>query len=139
MLPQNHVYSIALAAMAGNEAACHFKFQALPEFFVNFEEKARYDPSFRAITLPGLGLVDRPYDTDIIAGSGKSQGNDGKPWERFRVYVEHLNRQDPGSTIYKVLYLTRHGLGYHNAFASKAGIDAWNVGHFRLWNAPYSC
>lgn len=122
--------------MAGNETSCHFEFQALPGFFVNFTEKAQQDPFFQARTLPGLGLLDRPYETDNITRSDKSQENFRKPWERFRVYVEHLNGQYPGSTIYKVLYITRHGLGYHNVFESRVGRDAWNVSHFCLFIAP---
>ncbi|RFU35071.1 hypothetical protein B7463_g1270, partial [Scytalidium lignicola] len=109
------------ATMISIKTARHFKFQSVPGSFFDFTENAQRNPSFRAITLPGLGLIHRQYETDnLIRGPQKST------WERFAFYVEHLNTQNPGSTIYKVLYLTRHGLGYHNAFETKVGKTAWN-------------
>ncbi|KAF2100198.1 putative phosphoglycerate mutase [Rhizodiscina lignyota] len=112
--------------MAANEATCHFKFQALPQFFKNYSEKAQKDSSFRATTLPGLGLIDRPYNTDGKSKKEiKHKDMDGQPWKRFKAYVENLNKQDP-DTSYKVLYITRHGFGYHNAFMSKVSSESWN-------------
>ncbi|KAN0066845.1 putative phosphoglycerate mutase [Elaphomyces granulatus] len=109
--------------MAGIDAAYHFKFQAVPGFFVDFTENGA---SFRATTLPRLGLIERSYETDGIAMEIDGTGNDKMPWERFRDYVDHLNGQNAASTTYKVLYITRHGLGYHNSFESKVGRDMWN-------------
>lgn len=128
MLPQNQVCALVFAAMASRDAACHFKFQAVPGFFVDFSEKSRHDPSFRATTLPRLGLIERDYEIDGIVKAMNGTENDKMPWERFRDYVDYLNGQDAASTTYKVLYITRHGLGYHNSFESKVGSDAWNVG-----------
>jgi hypothetical protein len=139
MLLQNQVCSLLFAAMAGRDVACHFKFQALPGFFVDFAEEARHSASFRATTLPRLGLIERSYETDGIIETVGSVGNDKKPWERFRDYVDHLNNQNTASTTYKVLYITRHGLGYHNIFESKVGRDAWNVGNISLFVIFRSC
>lgn len=117
--------------MASKDALCSFKFQAVPNFFVDYTEMVRQSPSFRATTLPGLGLTEQNYDTDGTAKANHSPGNDKKHWERFRDYIEYLNGQTPASTMYKVLYITRHGLGYHNVFESEVGRDMWNVGnHF---------
>lgn len=133
MVPQNQVCPLLFAAMAGRDAACHFKFQAKPGFFVDFTEETRHGASFRATTLPGLGLIERHYETDGIAKAIDGAGNDKMPWERFRDYVDHLNGQNAASTTYKVLYITRHGLGYHNSFESKVGRDAWNVCYISLF------
>lgn len=113
--------------MAANEAECRFKFQGLSGFFFNFtEEQAQQDSVIPATTLPGLGLVDKAYNTDDLIGSPLPQVKGEKTWQRFKAHVESLNAQDP-SVTYKVLYLTRHGFGYHNAFMAQVGRDAWNV------------
>ncbi|KAH6842055.1 phosphoglycerate mutase [Alternaria alternata] len=108
--------------MASKSATCQFQLQAVSGFFIDFVEKARHDTSFRATTLPGLGLIDRTYETDV----DKNSNDDQKLWKRFRDYVDYLNDQSAASTTYKVLYLTRHGLGFHNSFESEVGRDAWN-------------
>jgi hypothetical protein len=110
--------------MTSKSATCQFQFQAVSGFFIDFVEEARRGTSFRATTLPGLGLIDRTYETDV----DKNSKDDQKLWKRFRDYVNYLNDQSATTTTYKVLYLTRHGLGFHNSFESEVGRDAWNVG-----------
>jgi hypothetical protein len=106
----------------------HFRFHALPGFFTEFSEECKADRKFHATTQPLLGLIDRRYDTDTIPDPGVGSGHQPrKPWDRFRAYVEHLNETSPKEVKYKVLYLTRHGLGYHNLVHAKVGDDAWNV------------
>jgi len=119
--------------MATKPAACHFRFQAVPGIFIDFVEEARKDPSFRATTLPGLGLVARQYETDRDRTADGGLPGEQKPWERFREYVRYLNSQNAPSTTYKVLYLTRHGLGFHNSFELQVGREAWNVGLTSLY------
>lgn len=125
MLLKHQSCPILLAAMATrNPATCHFKFQALSGFFVDYVTEAQRDPSFRVTTLPRLGLTEREYETDRLFDGA---GHGAKPWDRFKKYVEHLNTQSPEGTTYKVLYITRHGYGYHNAYEAKVGREAWNV------------
>ncbi len=126
MLPQNHICTLLFAAMAGKHDACHFKFSAVPGFFINFTELADQDPSFRVTTLPGLGLIDRRHET-VEDDTPDDSRKDVKPWEAFKGHVYYLNRQNPASTVYKVLYITRHGFGYHNYFESNVGTEAWDV------------
>jgi hypothetical protein len=124
MLFQNLACALSFSIMTSKSATCQFQFQAVSGFFIDFVEKARHDTSFRATTLPGLGLIDRTYETDV----DKNSKDDQKLWKRFRDYVNYLNDQSATTTTYKVLYLTRHGLGFHNSFESEVGRDAWNVG-----------
>ena len=86
-----------------------------------------------ATTMPGLGLINRPFDTDDLPESRENLEETLRPWERFKLYVDHLNRRDAKTATYKVLYVTRHGKGYHNEFESKVGRYAWNV---RLTQGP---
>ncbi|KAL8866390.1 MAG: hypothetical protein Q9174_006330, partial [Haloplaca sp. 1 TL-2023] len=47
-------------------------------------------------------------------------------WQRFAHAVFRLNRSSGRFTQYKLLYLGRHGEGYHNAAESYYGTPAWN-------------
>lgn len=35
-----------------------------PKFTVNFADKLQLDPTYRATTLPGLGLIDKVYENN---------------------------------------------------------------------------
>lgn len=129
MLPQNQICPVFFVVMASRDATCQFKFQAVSGFFVDYVEEARQSSSFRATTLPRLGLTERDYEMDGMIKANDSTGNDKTHWERFKDYIGHLNDQNAASTTYKVLFITRHGLGYHNSFESEVGRDSWNVGN----------
>lgn len=118
------------AVTTANEASCHFRFQALPEFFFDYLGAAQRDSAFRATTLPALGLIDRQYDKPDQCNFKSTQAEAQQPWQRLQDYVEYLNRHESGTTTYKVLYITRHGLGYHNIYESKVGTNAWDVSIF---------
>jgi broad specificity phosphatase PhoE len=64
-----------------------------------------------------FGLINRDYDTDI-QGAGKEQ------WQRFSAHIRHLVAQDPSI---KVIWLGRHGQGWHNVAETKYGTKAWDV------------
>ncbi|KAI1416266.1 phosphoglycerate mutase-like protein [Hypoxylon sp. FL1857] len=79
-------------------------------------------PSFRATTQPGLGLIDRAYETDATFDpEGKKT-----QWERLVHYLDHYNKQGRGKVVYKLLFLIRHGEGYHNVKEAEVGREAWN-------------
>lgn len=99
----------------------HWKFSGLPDAFFNYAENFETDPTYKATTLPRLGLK-KNFNQSIDVYATLS-----KPWESFTAWVENLNEQSPDSIEYKVLYITRHGLGYHNAFEAQVGREAWNV------------
>ncbi|OTB01911.1 hypothetical protein M426DRAFT_63203 [Hypoxylon sp. CI-4A] len=73
-------------------------------------------------TTSNYGLINRPYPTDH---EFDRQGRKTQ-WERFAYYVSALNRNYDRSTQYKVLFMGRHGEGYHNAAESYYGTPAWN-------------
>lgn len=70
-----------------------------------------------------MGLINRTYDTDA-AFDPYGQKTD---WERFAYYVKNLNERSDAGTQYKVLYLGRHGEGYHNAAQAYYGSECWDV------------
>ncbi|KAF9874533.1 phosphoglycerate mutase [Colletotrichum karsti] len=100
----------------------HFEFTILPEHFINYHEVAKSSPGGKATTQAGLGLLDRPFGVT----DRNLERRDAKPWDRLAADVNRLNEQSPDGVAYKVLYLTRHGIGYHNVQAAKVGSDEWN-------------
>jgi len=48
-------------------------------------------------------------------------------WQQFAEVVNSLNANADLNTVYKVLFMGRHGEGYHNAAESYYGTPAWNV------------
>lgn len=78
-------------------------------------------PGDKISTQPGLALLSRPYPSEDNAA------DDPSDWARFTRYVRHLNTESPDNVSYKVLYLTRHGMGFHNKKHVEVGEDEWNV------------
>jgi hypothetical protein len=70
-----------------------------------------------------FGLINRTYDVDLLDpfSSGLTQ------WQRFHRQVVYLNALSPENIEYKVLFMGRHGEGWHNAAESYYGTPAWNV------------
>lgn len=73
-------------------------------------------------TTHNFGLIDRAYDTDgeYDPDLKKTQ------WQRFDHQVFRLNRDSDRKIQYKVLFLGRHGEGYHNVAESYYGTPAWD-------------
>ena len=47
-------------------------------------------------------------------------------WHRFRKYVRHMNSKSRGKESYKVLFIGRHGQGWHNIAETKYDTTAWD-------------
>ncbi|KAK0375296.1 phosphoglycerate mutase [Colletotrichum limetticola] len=108
---------------------CRYKFTILPEYFVNYYKVANASPNGKVTTQPGLGLLDLHFG-DAAADDDVAAEGETKPWERFASHVRKLNAESPDGVDFKVLYLTRHGLGYHNVQAAKVGTAEWD----RYWS-----
>jgi len=74
-------------------------------------------------TSPNLGLIDREFETDAVFDPTREKS----AWERFENYLNHLNSQSAGRAQYKLVYLARHGQGYHNVKEAQVGRLAWEV------------
>ncbi|KAH8077491.1 phosphoglycerate mutase-like protein [Cristinia sonorae] len=46
-------------------------------------------------------------------------------WKTFKKKLDQLNAE--GDAVYKLVYLCRHGQGYHNVAESKYGTEAWDA------------
>ncbi|KAL9615065.1 MAG: hypothetical protein Q9167_000488 [Letrouitia subvulpina] len=73
-------------------------------------------------TTTNFGLINRTYPTD------QSYDPYGKKtqWQRFAHQITNLNRNSPRHVHYKLLFLGRHGDGFHNDAQAFYGTPAWN-------------
>ena len=69
-----------------------------------------------------FGLINRTYPTDAAGDEEKE-----KHWTRFERYVRSLDATKKENERFKVLFLGRHGQGWHNVAESKYGTKAWDV------------
>lgn len=48
-------------------------------------------------------------------------------WQSFSAHVKRLNEEAAAGVAYKVIFMTRHGQGFHNVMESKVGTESWEV------------
>ena len=83
-------------------------FSAPEGYFDDCAALAAQLPNNRLTTRPLFALTPRDYPSDTAATK------DNRPWARFTAHVAALNREAPANISYKIMFLTRHGQGYHN-------------------------
>jgi broad specificity phosphatase PhoE len=71
-------------------------------------------------TATNFGLINQTYTTDSSSSGQLTQ------WQRFNSLLKKLNNDAPSNTAYKLLFIGRHGEGYHNAAQTYYGTPAWN-------------
>ena len=71
-------------------------------------------------TTTNFGLIDRAYASDSKGYTHLTQ------WQRFKREISRLNRNAPRGVEYKLLYMGRHGDGFHNDAQAYYGTPAWN-------------
>ncbi|KAL1405992.1 putative phosphoglycerate mutase pmu1 [Vanrija albida] len=80
--------------------------------------------------VPGVFVQDDPKFNatgyDLLSDSFGLLDKSAKRWKNFTKYVTDLNKRADEHTTYKVVYIARHGQGYHNAAESFYGTPAWN-------------
>ncbi|KAL2914604.1 putative phosphoglycerate mutase pmu1 [Polyrhizophydium stewartii] len=82
-------------------------FTIVPGFFA--QDDPANSPSNYPLIGPSLGLLD----------------NSTTRWATFQKRFQDLQCSDPNS-VYKLMYVMRHGEGYHNVAESTYGTPAWN-------------
>ncbi|KAL1610097.1 putative phosphoglycerate mutase pmu1 [Paraconiothyrium brasiliense] len=108
-----------MAAVApGPSGSFHYEFETLKGYFAQSEDST--DDSQFDFIREEFGLIGRKYDTDTDAGRDKGQ------WGRFERFVRDLNEKSGESEAVKVLFLGRHGQGWHNVAESKYGTKNWD-------------
>jgi len=98
----------------------HVKYTTITGFFL--QDDPTTDPQNFDYVISNLGLINRTYPTDPEYDPGLSKS----PWQRFAYYIRHLNIQSHKTTSYRLLYLARHGEGFHNVAQRHYGTKAWD-------------
>ncbi|KAH8697300.1 histidine phosphatase superfamily [Talaromyces proteolyticus] len=124
------VKTLLTLALALSTAVANGSSIAAPQPYVNYstvtgyflQDEAGTDPSTFDYTAVNFGLLNRTYDADSPQFTKTLT-----QWERFYRQVEYLNKNGKRHGVeYKVLFLGRHGEGWHNAAESYYGTPAWN-------------
>ncbi|KAK4980857.1 putative phosphoglycerate mutase pmu1 [Elasticomyces elasticus] len=99
----------------------HLRFSTVPGYFLQDLETTNASEFNYATS--NFGLISQTYLTD----SAHSPHSHLTQWQRFERHVRTLNRGSPSGVEYKVLFMARHGEGYHNVAESFYGTAAWDV------------
>ncbi|KAG9240202.1 histidine phosphatase superfamily [Calycina marina] len=101
---------------------------AVDASYIEYSSVAGYflqdDPTTVASTFDytanNFGLINQTYDTDATFDATATQ------WQRFENKVSSLRAAAESNVDYKVLFIGRHGEGYHNVAETYYGTPAWN-------------
>ncbi|KAF2010766.1 phosphoglycerate mutase-like protein [Aaosphaeria arxii CBS 175.79] len=100
----------------------HFKFTVLKGYFQQSEDETN-DKEFD-FRKSNFGLINRSYPSDESGDTEESSAK--QQWRRFEKYVRKLNDESAENEYIKVLFLGRHGQGWHNVAETKYGTAAWD-------------
>jgi len=105
----------------------HFRIENVPGFFSPADyntDPSTYQYSNGRGPSTVLGLLNRAYE---IEGTDSAFFRKLQ-WQKFETWLNHTNQNAPPNTVYKALYLGRHGEGEHNVAEAKYGTPMWDVG-----------
>ncbi|KAJ5777338.1 hypothetical protein N7520_000584 [Penicillium odoratum] len=112
--------SPVLLGLAASAQASTISYTTVTGYFL--QDESSTDASTFDYTAVNFGLLNRTYPTDRELKHSESLTQ----WERFYNQVEKLNDESSSDVEYKVLFLGRHGEGWHNAAQDYYGDAAWN-------------
>ncbi|KAF2502952.1 phosphoglycerate mutase-like protein [Lophium mytilinum] len=111
------------------KSGTHVEYSTVKGYFLQSEDST--DPSKFDFKKSNFGLIDRTYETDDISSKDLDLSSAKDQWQRFARYVRHLNEHAPDDVKFKVIFMGRHGQGWHNVAESKYGTEAWDC-HWSL-------
>lgn len=103
----------------------HYEYSVLKGLFLQSEDDT--DDGNFDFRKQNFGLIERSYPTDGPDQKGEKQ------WRRFERYIDSLHEvaeKEDGSI--KVLFLGRHGQGWHNVAETKYGTREWDCHYAAL-------
>ncbi|OAG06834.1 phosphoglycerate mutase-like protein, partial [Paraphaeosphaeria sporulosa] len=111
-----------LAAAATVEAygiKTHITYEVVTGIFK--QDDPATDASSFNFTAENFGLIEQKYPSDWTYLFQRPTS-----WQRLNRYIETLNLKAKYNERYTLLFLGRHGEGYHNAAETYFGTPAWN-------------
>ncbi|KAI7552515.1 phosphoglycerate mutase-like protein [Hortaea werneckii] len=102
---------------ATNSTSGYIHYETVTGYFL--QDEPYTDPETFDYTAYNFGLMNRTYADLELAGNLTQ-------WQKFEAQVQLLNNQAPLNTVFKVLFMGRHGEGFHNAAQDYYGTPAWN-------------
>ncbi|KAA8647149.1 hypothetical protein EYZ11_009895 [Aspergillus tanneri] len=98
----------------------HFEFSTVQGYFL--QDEPTTDPDTFDYVSSNFGLISRRYDSDaeFDPKGHKTQ------WERLAHHIDKLNEASGPETTYKLLFLGRHGEGFHNVAEQRYGTELWD-------------
>ncbi|OKL61850.1 hypothetical protein UA08_02853 [Talaromyces atroroseus] len=112
-------------AMATRQQESHWRYSTVTGYFLQDDEGTDSDKFDYVST--NFGLINRTYDHDQELDARHEEEEGGKTqWQRFEHQIRAMNIEVDPNTQYKVLYLGRHGQGFHNVAESWYGSEAWD-------------
>ncbi|KAI9041634.1 phosphoglycerate mutase family protein [Aspergillus affinis] len=111
---------VSVALGLATTASSYNDYTSLTEYFLQDDDET--DDAAFDFTTTNFGLINRTYDADEQSPTDTPLTQ----WQRFYNQVVLLNDESPSDVNYKVLFLGRHGQGWHNAADQFYGWPAWN-------------
>ncbi|CAI7588446.1 unnamed protein product [Penicillium glandicola] len=111
---------VGLTIAQASTISTTINYSAVTGYFL--QDETSTDASTFDYTAENFGLINRTYPADKDHKKHESLTQ----WERFYNQVTKLNEQSSKNVEYKVLFLGRHGEGWHNAAETYYGTPAWN-------------
>ncbi|KAH0566506.1 hypothetical protein GP486_000087 [Trichoglossum hirsutum] len=99
----------------------YIKYTTITGFFLQDDPKT--DPRTFDYKATNFGLINRTYDTDHEYDPEHKKTQ----WQRFQHRVFRYNHESGKNVQYKVLFLGRHGEGYHNVAEAFYGTHDWDL------------
>lgn len=109
--------AVLLTGALSISATSYIQYSTVPGYFLQ-DDNSTNATTFD-YTATNFGLINQSYPTDE-SDSGLTQ------WQRFAKVVASLNHKAPKNVDYKLIFMGRHGEGYHNSAESTYGTPAWN-------------
>jgi broad specificity phosphatase PhoE len=116
LAPLAVLLALTSAASATLHQKTHINYTVVPGIFVQ-DDPATVASGFN-FTAVNFGLINRTYPSDTRKPATQ--------WQRLAKYVSSLNSKGKSNERYTLLFLGRHGEGYHNAAETYFGTPAWN-------------
>ncbi|KIX02793.1 uncharacterized protein Z518_08735 [Rhinocladiella mackenziei CBS 650.93] len=110
--------SLLLGGAVSVFAASYIEYSTVTGYFLQDDDST--NATTFDYTATNFGLINQSYPTDPANAAFLTQ------WQRFSLVISSLQAHAPKNVDYKLLFMGRHGEGFHNAAESYFGTPAWN-------------